>query len=46
MILMRMSRRVLEVRLLGGEHNGELALIPRITLSPMEDQTGFAFVLK
>jgi hypothetical protein len=46
MVLVRMSRRVLEVKLIGGEHNGQLALIPRITLSPSEGQTGFAFVLK
>jgi ATP-dependent exoDNAse (exonuclease V) alpha subunit len=41
-----MSRRVLEVKLIGGEHDGQVALIPRITLSPTEGQTGFAFVLK
>lgn len=46
MILVQMSRCVLEVRLIGGEHDGQLALIPRITLSPTEAQTGFAFVLK
>ena len=46
MVLVRMSRRVLEVRLIGGEHDGELALIPRITLAPMEGQTGLAFILK
>lgn len=46
MILLRMSRRVLEVKLIGGEYDGQLALIPRITLSPTEGQTGFAFVLK
>jgi hypothetical protein len=46
MILVRMSRRVLEVKLLGGEHDGQLALIPRITLAPAEGQTGLAFVLK
>ena len=46
MVLVRMSRRILEVKLIGGEHNGQLALIPRITLSPTEGQTGFAFVLK
>jgi hypothetical protein len=46
MILVRMSRRVLEVKLIGGEHDGQVALIPRITLSPTEGQTGFAFVLK
>ena len=46
MVLVRMSRRVLEVKVIGGEHNGQLALIPRITLSPTEGQTSLAFVLK
>lgn len=46
MVLVRMSRRVLEVKLIGGEHNGQLALIPRIALAPTEAQTGLAFVLK
>ena len=46
MVVVRMSRRVLEVKLLGGEHHGEHAFIPRITLTPTEGQTGFAFVLK
>jgi hypothetical protein len=34
MILLRMSNRVLEVRLIGGDHDSETALIPRITLTP------------
>ena len=46
MILVRMSRRVLKVRLIGGKHDSQLALIPRITLTPGEAQTGLAFVLK
>lgn len=46
MILVQMSQRVLKVKLIGGEHDGQLALIPRITLSPTEAQTGFAFILK
>lgn len=46
MILVQMSRRVLEVRLIGGKYNSQLALIPWITLSPTEGQTGFAFILK
>ena len=37
---------MLEVKLIGGEHNSQLALIPRITLAPAEGQTGLAFVLK
>ena len=46
MILLWMSRWVLEVKLIGGEYNGQLALIPQITLSPTEGQTGIVFVLK
>ena len=43
MVVVRMSRRVLEVRLIGGEHHGELAFIPRITLMPTEGQASLAF---
>jgi hypothetical protein len=32
--ILHMSNRVLEIRLLNGDHAGEHALIPRITLSP------------
>jgi len=46
MVVVRMSRRVLEVKLIGGEHHGERAFIPRITLTPTEGQTSFAFTLK
>jgi hypothetical protein len=46
MVVVRMSRRVLEAKVIGGEHHGELAFIPRITLIPTEGQTGFAFALK
>ncbi len=42
--VIRLSSRVLEVRLLGGDHDGETALIPRITLSP--SVTGFDFAIK
>jgi len=34
MVVVRMSEHVLEVQLIGGEHNGELALIPCISLIP------------
>ena len=34
MVVKRMSDRVLEVRLIGGDHDGQLAFIPRITLIP------------
>jgi len=46
MVVVQMSRRVLEVKLIGGEHCGECAFIPRITLMPTEGQTGFVFTLK
>jgi len=46
MVVVQTSRRVLEVKLIGGKHNGEHAFIPRITLTPTEGQTGFAFALK
>ena len=34
MIITRMRGRVLEARLIGGEHDGETVMIPRITLIP------------
>jgi hypothetical protein len=46
MILVRISSHVLEVKLLGGEHDSQLALFPRITLALAEGQTGLTFVLK
>jgi ATP-dependent exoDNAse (exonuclease V) alpha subunit len=41
-----MSTRVLEVRLISGDHAGETALIPRITLSPSVSGLDFAIKLK
>jgi hypothetical protein len=46
MVVVRTSRRVLEAKVIGGEHHGETVFIPRITLTPTEGQTGFAFLLK
>jgi len=46
LILMRMSSRVLEVRIIGGEYHGKTEFIPRITLSPTEDEANFSFQLK
>jgi hypothetical protein len=46
MVLLRMSDRVLETRILGGDHNGETAFIPRISLIPSAKTTDFTFVLK
>jgi hypothetical protein len=40
-----MSQRVIEVRLLGGDHDGETALLPRITLSPTLSGMDFAIKL-
>jgi hypothetical protein len=34
MIITQMRDRVLEVQLIGGEHDGEIALIPRVSLIP------------
>jgi len=42
MIISRMNERVLEVRILGGDRDGQIALIPRITLIP-QVTTDFAF---
>ena len=42
-ILTRMSNRVLEIRLLSGDHAGEHVFIPRITLSPSDIQLPFEF---
>ena len=36
MIVTRMRNRVLEVHLIGGEHDREIALIPCITLTPLQ----------
>jgi hypothetical protein len=46
MVLLKMSDRVLEVRLIGGDHDGKIALIPRITVIPSSKSTGFAFTLR
>ena len=40
-----MSQRVIEVRLLGGDHDGETALLPCITLSPTLSGMDFAIKL-
>lgn len=42
MVVTRMSSRVLEVRIIGGDHGGELAFIPRIALIP-SNSTEFTF---
>jgi ATP-dependent exoDNAse (exonuclease V) alpha subunit len=41
-ILTRVSSCVLEIRLIGGDHRGKTAFIPRITLIPSEKQVGIS----
>ena len=45
-ILTRCRNRVLEVRLLTGQHAGELVFIPRVYNQPGEDQNAFKFTRK
>src|SRR6267154_665451 len=42
-ILTRHSNRVLEVKLLTGEHAGETVFIPRVANQPSEDENAFRF---
>jgi hypothetical protein len=46
MVVVHMTERVLEVRLIGGDHDGQLEFIPRITLTPSGSLTDFAFVMQ
>ena len=41
-----MSTRVLEVKIIGGDHHGKTEFIPRITLTPTKDEANFLFQLK
>ena len=45
-ILTRTSTRVLEVKIIGGDHHGKTEFIPRITLTPTADEASFSFQLK
>ena len=45
LILLRANSRVLEVQVLGGEHNGQISFIPRITLIPSSHH-GLTFQLR
>lgn len=45
MVLERMSDRVLEVKILGGDYDGNTAFIPRISLIPSTSTTDFTFLL-
>ena len=40
-----MSNHVLEVRLIGGDHDGDLAFIPRVSLSPSVQGANFSIKL-
>jgi hypothetical protein len=44
--IIHMTNRVLQVRLLGGDHDGEIAFIPRITLTPSIHGLDFTIHLK
>ena len=44
--ILRMSHRILEVRLIGGDHDGKIALIPRVPLSPSVQGFNFSINLK
>jgi len=46
MILRRASHRVLEVSIVGGSHDGSIALIPRVSLTPNSDGSDFPFTLR
>ena len=43
--LTRISSRVLEVKIIGGNYHGKAEFIPRITPSPTEDDANFSFQL-
>lgn len=45
MVVVRMSRRILEAKIIGGDHHGRHAFIPRITLIP-SDQGTLGFTLR
>lgn len=46
LLLRRISDRVLEAAILGGDHDGEVVFIPRITLTPSGKNTEYTFLLK
>jgi hypothetical protein len=46
MILRHAGERVLEVQIIGGEHHGSIAFIPRITLTPSSSSTDLSFTLQ
>jgi hypothetical protein len=46
MVITQMRDRVLEVHLIGGEHDGEIALIPQVSLIPTSSSTDVTFRFK
>ena len=47
MVLIRATDKILEARLIGGDYDGDIAFIPRITLIPSSNSNpGFSFVLR
>ena len=46
MVLRRITHWILEVAIVGGSHNGSIAFIPRISLTPNSDGSDFPFVLR
>jgi hypothetical protein len=46
MVVTQMRDRVLEVRLIGGEHDGEIALIPWVSLIPSASSADVTFRFK
>jgi ATP-dependent exoDNAse (exonuclease V) alpha subunit len=45
-IILEMSQRVLEVQIMGGQYDGRREFIPRIALTPSNNNGQFAFLLK
>ena len=43
MVVTQMCDRVLEVRLIGGEHDGKVALIPQVSLIPSASSADVTF---
>ena len=46
MVLLRMTPKVLEVRLIGGDHDGDIAMIPRTISTPSGWNADFSFKLR
>lgn len=45
-VIARTSRRVLEVKVIGGDHHGQTAFIPRIVMTTSARDAEFAFILR